>query len=178
MTDTDTTVAPTARHDRWTHLNITLHWLIVVLLIAQFFDSEWMGPLFDASNEGKSATGATLILGYTHMILGGLIFLAIALRLWDRQTHGRPAHRSGEPGWASSLARLTHAALYALLFAMPIAGAAAWFTGSETVATLHKWGWTALMIVAALHVVGALAEHFWFRTDVLRRMMPGQGRSS
>lgn len=162
---------------RWTTLNISLHWLIVGLLIAQFVDSEWMNPLFDASREGAAVTSTTLVLGYGHMVVGGLIFAAIALRLWDRIAHGRPPHPTRQPTWVRNLARATHVVLYALLFAMPVAGALAWFTGSEAIATAHGWAWTALMIAAGLHVAGALTNRFWYQNDVLRRMMPGQGRS-
>ena len=178
MSTTNLDSVPEGDNARWTRLNITLHWLIVGLLIAQFFESEWMEKLFDAKLDGEAAGGTTVLLGYSHMIIGGLIFLAIALRLWDRRTQGRPAHPAAKPTWAIRLAGISHAVLYVLLFAMPVGGAAAWFLGSERFAELHKLGWTALMIVAALHVVGALVEHFWFRTDALRRMMPGQGRPS
>ena len=169
---------PVARPARWTRLNVALHWTIIALLIAQFVDSEWMIPLFDASIEAKAVGPATLVLGYAHMVLGRLISLAIALRLWDRAAHGRPPHPEGQPSWAAALADVTHVALYALLFAMPVAGALAWLTGSEMVATPHGWGWAALMIAAALHVAGALTNHFWYGNDVLRRTMPGQDRAS
>ena len=35
-----------------------------------------------------------------------------------------------------------------------------------------------LMAFVALHIAGALANHFWFKTDVLRRILPGQGRKT
>lgn len=173
-----TTHAPATSPIRWTRLNISLHWTIVGLLIAQFIDSEWMNPLFDASLDGTAVSASTTLLGYAHMTGGGLILLAIAVRLWDRVAHGRPVPSDDEPNWAKGLARSTHSILYALLFAMPVAGALAWFTGSETIATAHGWAWTALMVAAGLHVTGALTNHFWYGNDVLRRMMPGQGRTS
>lgn len=178
MASIDTATRTAAVPSRWTTLNISLHWLIVGLLVAQFVDSEWVNPLFDASLDGTAVDTATTVLGYAHMILGGLIFAAIALRLRDRIAHGRPPHPTGQPNWANALARITHAMLYGLLFAMPVAGALAWFTGSDAVATVHGWAWTALMVAAALHVAGALTSQFWYRNDVLGRMMPGQGRAS
>ena len=173
-----TTASASPAPVRWTSLNITLHWTIVALLVVQFFDSDWMNTLFDQSRKAGHSSGPNLVVGYLHMIVGGLIFLAAGVRLWDHFLHGRPPHDRDQPNWAAMLARATHAALYAILLAMPIAGALAWFSGSDVIAQLHGLAWTALMVVAGLHVVGALANHLWFRNDVLRSMMPGQGRHS
>ncbi|MDA8870881.1 cytochrome b/b6 domain-containing protein [Rhizobiaceae bacterium] len=163
---------------RWTTLNITLHWTILALLLLQFIDSEWMPELFDQSRDGTASDLLTLVMGYGHMVIGALIFLAITVRLWDRRVHGRPAHSMSEPNWATTLAKVTHVALYAILLSMPLAGAAAWLTGSDWIAEVHGYAWTALMVFAALHITGALVNHFHFKNDVLRRMMPGQGRET
>ncbi len=175
---------PTARSrefdqpDRWTSLNIMLHWLIVVLVALQFLDGGWMSELFDAGAKGAATDGTTTALGYLHVATGLAVFLAISIRLWDRRSNGRPPHPQGEPNWAASLARVTHVLLYALLLGMPVAGVLAWSTGNETLAELHSYASTALLVVLALHVSGAFANHFWFRTDVLRRMLPGAGRKA
>lgn len=104
------------------------------------------------------------------------MFIAIGARIWDRRTHGRPPHPSGEPGWAAKLATVTQTLLYATLLAMPVAGLIAWLTGNEQIGDLHALASELLIALLVLHVAGALANHFWFKTDVLRRMMPGQGR--
>ena len=163
---------------RWTSLNIWLHWLIVGLLIVQFLIGDNMAAFFDATSKGEPAGGLTARLGYFHMLIGATIFVAIAIRLWDRFAHGRPPHPAGEPNWAVNLARVTWFGLYALLLSMPLAGALAWWTGSGTVAILHGWAATALLVLVALHVAGALANQFWFKTDALKRIMPGQGRAA
>lgn len=163
--------------DRWTNLSIWLHWLIVVLLIAQFAEGEWMGDLFNASQE-HPADGTAVLFGYTHMVIGGIILLAAIVRLWDRFAHGRPPYSADEPGWARGLAKAIHIGLYGLLIAMPVVGAAAWFSGSEILGEVHETAWSVLLVLAAIHVVGALVHHFWFRTDVLRNMLPGHGRTA
>ena len=165
-------------HDRWTSLSIALHWTIVALLVVQFIDHEWMVDLFDASNEGRDVASLTRVLGYTHIAAGLAILIAAAIRLWDRFAHGRPAHSSDEPNWAQALAKATHVLLYTLLLSMPVAGLAAWILGSEWIATIHLYAWKVLLVTVALHVAGALANHFWFKNDVLRRIMPGQRRRS
>ncbi|WMS41913.1 cytochrome b/b6 domain-containing protein [Acuticoccus sp. MNP-M23] len=165
-----------ATHERWTSLSIWLHWLIVLLLLAQFAEGEFMGDLFDKGAAGVSEM--TALLGYVHIGVGAIIFLAAAVRLWDRFAHGRPAAPEGEPNWAKTLARISHALLYAILLAMPVAGFVAWFFGSELLAELHKWAWDALMVIAGIHVLGALVNQFWFKTGVLTRILPGHGRST
>ena len=163
--------------ERWTSLSIAMHWLIVALLVAQFIEGEWMVDLFDSGPESLPDS-TTVVLGYTHMIVGSLILLAALVRLWDRFAHGRPTRPSGEPGWARALSRVVHAALYTLLVAMPIVGAVAWFTGNDTLGEVHTWAWTALMVLAGTHVLGALVNQFWFKTGVLRRILPGHGRAA
>lgn len=164
---------------RWTSLNIGLHWLIAGLIVVQAIDAQWIPALFDASVEGKAVGGVAFTMGWMHMLTGGLIFLAIALRLWDRFAHGRPPYPADEPNWAQRIAKASHGGLYALLLAMPVAGLATWITKSETIASVHTWAWSALLTLIGLHVAGTLANRYWFhsRTDVLRRMMPGQGRN-
>lgn len=172
------TVDPTTsvQPERWTNLNIWLHWIILGLLVVQWIIGEWMVDFFDAGLGEGQANTLTVALGYLHIATGATIFVAIAVRLWDRFAHGRPAYPDGEPNWAGGLAKLTHFGLYAVLLAMPLAGAYAWLFGSEQVATWHEWGWTALLVLAGVHVAGVLANQFWFKTDVLRRMVPGRGR--
>mgnify|MGYP005993838291 CR=1 FL=1 len=102
-----------------------------------------------------------------------LVLIAAAIRLADRFTHGRPPLDADEPQWAAMLARMTHVLLYALLFAMPILGLTAWFTGNDAIAGYHAFLWNPLLAVIALHVLGALTQHFWFRSPALKRMIPG-----
>jgi len=169
-----TTQAP----ERWTRLNIALHWLIVVLVSVQFFIGEWMVAFFDGGLEGKTMDGSTVTFGYLHIVIGLSILIAALLRLWDRFTHGRPDHAEKEPNWAVKLAKVSHFALYLFLLAMPIAGLTAWLLGSERMGDLHSLASSVLLGIIALHVTGALANHFWFKTDALRNMMPGRGRAS
>lgn len=47
---------------------------------------------------------------------------------------------------------------------MPLAGSAVVFLSSERVARVHFTLWTVRLMLAVLHIAGALAEHFWFRS--------------
>lgn len=175
----DTEVAPTAPAvERWTRHHIWLHWLAALLIAAQFVSGQWMPALFAARVEspgaGEGASGSWF--APLHIALGVTVFVLTAARLRDRLVHGRPPHPSGEPGWARRLARIVQVSLYALVLAMPIAGLVAWFGANESLAALHSLAAKLLLALLALHVAGALANHYWFGTDVLRRMLPGHGR--
>ena len=54
---------------------------------------------------------------------------------------------------------------------MPITGALAWWLDLEPMRNLHSIGENVIMAVVGLHIVGALYQHFWATTDVLRRML-------
>ncbi|KQT87136.1 cytochrome b/b6 domain-containing protein [Aurantimonas sp. Leaf443] len=154
----------------WSRLSILLHWLVVVLIVVQSVAADSMEALFDATYEGGPLSGLDRALGWTHIVCGSAILAAMAARLADRLLVGRPPHDAGDPALAVRLARVTHALLYALLLAMPVLGLLAWITGEEAFADLHTLLWTPLLVLVALHVAGALAQQFWFRTDALRRM--------
>lgn len=174
----DTISKKTQAPKRWTSFNITLHWLIVGLVAVQYLIGGWMIDFFDGGLEGTALNGSTVVLGYLHTVIGLSILVAVSLRLWDRFTHGRPEHSGGEPNWAVKLAKVSHIALYFLLLAMPIAGLTAWLLGNEWLGDQHVLASDILLGIIALHVAGALANHFWFKTDALRNMMPGRGRTS
>lgn len=163
--------------NRWTRLNIYLHWLIVALIVIQYFIGESMVALFDAGIEGKAINGTTQWTGYLHLVVGLSILFAASIRLWDRFAHGRPVHSEREPNWAVRLSRITHFTLYALLLAMPVAGLTAFLLGNEWLGDQHVLASKVLLGVISLHVAGALTNHFWFKTDALRNMLPGRARS-
>ncbi|MEC5324771.1 cytochrome b [Aurantimonas sp. A3-2-R12] len=157
----------------WSRLNVAMHWLIVVLIIVQYLESEFMVSLWDGTLEGKAVSSTTTILGWTHIVLGSAILVAASIRLLDRFfIHGRPSHSEGEPDWAMWLAKFTHALLYVVLILMPVVGLTAWFTGNDTLAGYHTVLWTPLLVLIGVHIAGALAQHFVFRSDALRRMVP------
>lgn len=166
-------MSATARPAAWSRLNVFLHWTIVVLIVCQWIQGEFMADFWDATLEGEAPGRLATLLGYSHIVIGTLVLIAAAIRLGDRFTHGRPPLDADEPQWAAMLARVTHVLLYALLFAMPILGLTAWFTGNDAIAGYHAFLWNPLLAVIALHVLGALTQHFWFRSPALKRMIPG-----
>lgn len=74
----------------------------------------------------------------------------------------------------SLVARFPEWTLYILFIAMPVAGAAAYYLGYEGAGDLHADVLRAVLwVVVGLHVLGALADQFYWKTNVLRRMTVG-----
>lgn len=157
---------------RWTKLNVTLHWLIVLLIIVQFLESDFMIALWDSVTEGKAITATGRLLGWVHIVVGTSILVAAGLRLLDRLLHGRPERSVRDPGWAVGLSSATHALIYVTLLAIPILGLAAWFTGSDTLAGYHTLLWTPLMVLVGLHLAGVAWQQFVIKSDALHLMAP------
>lgn len=169
-------MSSTMNRMQWTRLNVFLHWLIVLLVLAQLAENEFMNHYWDALQDGTSAGSLTKSLAWTHVVAGVLILIAALIRIGDRFIAGRPAYADKTPKWAVAVSKLTHWLLFAILLAMPSLGLLAWLTGNDQYAQYHTFLWTPLLILIAIHILGALAEHFVFHTDALRRMRPMTGR--
>lgn len=162
--------APIRDKNSWTPLSVVLHWTIVVLLVLQFLEGEYMIGLWNATIEGGPLATLTQVLGWVHIVTGSAILAAALARLVDRLVNGRPPYPTGEPTWAKFLAKVTHVAIYTILVAMPALGLAAWVSGVDGIAQLHTLLWTPLLVLIGVHVAGALVQHFHFKSDVLRRI--------
>jgi cytochrome b561 len=164
-----------------------LHWLIVVLLVAQFIFA-WTMP-----HIGRNTPITNLIsLHFTF----GVIILAVALvRLLWRLGHGEPELEGDMPPWQITTARIVHWLLYTLLLVVPVLG---WINASwrnmpvamfglelpKLIATRAPgWQWTgdvhgllanyAMLALVGLHVLAGLYHYFIRRDGVLQRMLPG-----
>ncbi len=174
-------------HSRYSSLSITLHWAMLLLLIAVYACMELRGyyPKGSDFREG---------LKMWHFMFGLTILLLVLIRVVARVTGGTPPIIPDPPAWQTLIARLTHLALYAFMIAMPIAG---WvilsasgktipFYGldlpalvgpdkafAEQVKELHETVATIGYFLVGLHAVAALFHHYIVKDDTLRRMMPG-----
>jgi cytochrome b561 len=126
----------------------------------------------------------------------GLTLLSLALiRTLVRSRRGAPPLEPNLPGWQRRAAYASHAALYALIVLVPLAG---WIATSSCCAPVNLF-WTVpltfpapdgedfaaavfrahfalvfvLALVAAVHIGAALHHHFIRRDNTLRRMLPG-----
>ncbi|HEX8755031.1 MAG TPA: cytochrome b/b6 domain-containing protein, partial [Steroidobacteraceae bacterium] len=177
--------------ERWGSLSQLLHWIIVALIALQ---------------AALGLTGLLLPLGMQklavlarHKSIGITILGLAALRLLWRWLNPTPPLPSNLRPHERFLAHFTHAALYILLFAMPLTGwimssargfPVSWFNmaqlpdlvpKSETLygamVTTHAALAIALALVVALHIAGALKHHFVLKDDTLRRMLPSAARA-
>jgi cytochrome b561 len=174
--------------DRYTTVAIVLHWLIALLVVAQF------GLGWGMQEIGKNPPGPRAEAFNLHKSLGLTIFALMALRLAWRARHPAPA-LPPMPGWQAVLAKCTHALLYVALVAMPLAGyLGSEFSGypvrffgltlpgwasarpdvKELMSALHLGLSWALAAAVATHLAGVAKHIFIDRDNLLGRM--GVGR--
>jgi cytochrome b561 len=164
----------------------TLHWLIVALLVVQYL----IGWLMPDIHRGMKP-GAPMAW---HVSIGMLLLVLIVVRFAWRLTHP-VAPESSLPGWQRVSAELMHWLLYLAVFAATVTGwcfasyrgwTMSWFfvvplpmlsdPGSVVARAIGRWHETAewaLLILAGLHVAGALVHLMVWRDRVMHRMLPG-----
>ena len=146
-----------------------LHWTTVGLLLVQYLLLDGMGRPFRQLMESGSPSYDLLVI--LHIAVGLSVLACAAARLVLRARHGAPTPPEGEPKWARTLGRITHGALYVLLFALPLSGFIAWFGAVGPAAGAHETMTTLLLVVAGLHVGGVAVHQFVWRTGLLARMI-------
>jgi cytochrome b561 len=152
-------------------LQVTLHWLIVLLIGINYFISDAMARAIDVRLEGGAVTATA---PWIHVYTGIGVLVLVLLRLGVRAFRGTPEHPDTAPAWTAQLANLSHWLLYGLLIVVPVLGLLAWFGGVAPAGDWHVIAMNALLILAGLHAVAALAHHYLLKDDVLRRMMRPQ----
>lgn len=170
----------------------TLHWLIVALIVVQvttafLADDMPFGP-------HKAA-----MLG-RHKSFGMTILMLMVLRLGWRFANPSPRLPAATKPYERGLAKITHYALYAILFAMPLSGwvlsaaknfPVSWFhlftwpnpvapdaDLAEGMEELHETLAIVLGVTVTLHILAALRHHFLLKDDVLKRMLPARKGTS
>ena len=176
---------------RYTGTAIVLHWLLALMIVGAFGVGLYMNEL--------PVSPTRLKLFSWHKWAGVTILALSGLRLLWRLAHRPPAHLP-MPAWQAQAVRITHGLLYALFFAVPLAGWAyssaagfpvVWFgvlplpdfvpvdkALAETFKSLHgnlAWG---LAIAVGLHVAGVAKHHWIDRDGLINRMRPGRRRAA
>ena len=167
----------------------TLHWVIVGLILIQFT----LAMIADDLPNGLEK----LITLARHKSVGitilGLAILRLGWRFIDR-----PPPLPPMPRWQAYAARFSHAALYALLFAMPLTGwmmssasnyPVSWFSLvqlpdlvapdpalKELLHEIHETLSKILIAFVSLHFLAVLKHQFFSRDGLLFRMLPWQLR--
>lgn len=160
----------------YSSVQIGLHWAVVVLVAFQFVAHDGMEDSWRAVERGEAAPDGAVPMAYLHIAAGVTVLLLMLARLYLRATRGVPAPPSDDPLPMRIVADLIHWGIYALLIALPLTGATAWFLGVEAAAEVHEFLKDLLLYAIVLHVAGALFQHFVRRSDVLMRILRPQRR--
>jgi cytochrome b561 len=184
----ESTAAEGARFDQ---TSIALHWLTVLLIMAQFM-SAW---LRDAVDHETSFAMALLTM---HRTTGLLTWIVVVARLvWRRYFADLPPFPQSMQKLQQSIAKANEYGLYALLFTQPITGLGnvlfhgrpftlliwevpALLEANPAIRSLfvrvHEFGAKALVVLVGLHVGAALFHGLVLRDGVLQRMLPWTSR--
>lgn len=151
-----------------------LHWLTALLVFFNLLLPDGMNAWNRSMRLNGSATADQIASANIHAWAGIAILVAVALRLLLRATQGVPAASSDEPPLLKAAAGIAHGLLYLLLLAMPLSGMAAYYLGISTAGSVHAEILKVILwAVIGLHVLGALAHQFYWKSDRLRRMTVG-----
>lgn len=163
-----------------------LHWLTAALVLLAFI----YGP--GGSEERVYAT-ARDFERQLHETLGLCVLTLVVVRILWRAADKQP-ESPAVPRWMRLTAWVVQAALYVLLFAVPLTAiGGAWLEGhaltllggavvpplvskshalGANLAELHTWLGDAILWVAGAHAAAGLFHHFVLKDDVLRAMLP------
>ena len=156
----------------YSRTQITLHWVVMVLVALQFLLHDGIADAYDVAEETGQYAMSVPVIG--HIAGGGLILLLACWRLILRHDRGTPPPPEGEPAAFRKAGHLAHLAFYALLIALPVTGALAWGGRQDAAAEAHEVLKTLLLLLILAHI-GAVAMHqLVWKTGILRRMMRAQ----
>lgn len=147
---------------------LALHWIIALLVLFQIVMHDEIVRLWSGRMDGSLPNAAT---PNVHVAVGFLILALVVWRLVLRLTRGVPVLPASEHPVLKLAASGTHILFYVLLIGMPLSGATAWILGIAPAAQAHSIAEKLLIPLIALHALAALAQHFLFKTDVLKRML-------
>jgi len=172
--------------ERWGAVSIILHWLTALVVPGLFVMGLWMTDLTYYDRWYHKAPDI-------HKSVGVLLFFATLGRWVWTLFSPRPNELSSHTPWERPLARLTHVALYLLLFGVMLSGyfistadgrpveIFGWFAipatisgidGQEDIAgAIHLTLAISLIALVVLHAAAALKHHFLDRDRTLTRML-------
>ena len=167
----------------------TLHWLVVALLVIQFT----LGKIAENLPLGPDKLGTLA----RHKSVGITILTLAVLRLAWR-SFNPPPPLPPMPRWQALAAHVSHTALYALLFAMPLTGwmmssasnyPVSWFgliqlpdlvapdaDLKQMLRDTHGLLSNVLATLVGVHLLAALKHQFHDRDGLMFRMLPWRPR--
>jgi cytochrome b561 len=174
----------------YTRVAQLLHWLLALAIVLTFSFGLYMVELPFSPQRLKQYNW--------HKWAGMTILLISAVRLLWRLTHPAPALQAGISKWQRIASGGTHALMYVLFFAIPLAG---WTYSSalgfpivlygliempdlvsrdtelaKTLKLIHQYLAYSLAALVVLHVGAALHHHLVLKDGLLARMGLGMGK--
>jgi len=154
-------------------LQIALHWLVAAIVLFLFITGDNTTHVFFAGLNGRTSDASWAWIPI-HIVAGLAILGAMIWRLALRRRFGAPEAPASEPAPLRLLAGAVHVGLYLDMIGAAIVGLLVYFW-YPSLAGLHELlGRFVLIVLVALHVAGALWHHFYWRSDVLTRMLRPQ----
>jgi cytochrome b561 len=151
-------------------MQVALHWIVVVLVAFQFLAHDAIEASWRAWIRDDASPADATVLTYMHIGTGLLVLVLALVRIWLRITRGAPPPPADEPRILQWSGEAVHGLIYLLLIVLPVSGGVAWFFGLERVGDAHEFLQKVLLGAIALHIAGALFQHFVRRSQVLMRM--------
>ena len=162
---------------------VIVHWLTVLLVVLAWY-------LGDNLAEATDNSKATLAGYFLHIFVGSAIFLLTLSQLYFRRKDGRPSSLPDKPMY-KIIAKYVHYLLYGVLTVLPISGVMIILTSKVGAALLggdanllpkedgfknvfahavHEQLVTVLIVLASLHILGAIKHHFIMKDGLMSRM--------
>ncbi|MCB0101270.1 MAG: cytochrome b/b6 domain-containing protein [Anaerolineales bacterium] len=170
---------------RYHPVQVTLHWLVVLLVVAAFVIGKSMSGL--SNDAGKLAPLAL------HMSVGIFTLVVIVTRFITRMKLPKPEHATAGNAFFDWVGKVVHYALYLLVFLTAVSGMSLSmqaglvpivFGGSGaslpadffefTARMMHGFIVPALLLLVILHVGAALYHQFMLKDNLLARMWYGK----
>lgn len=172
--------------NRYGLVSVLLHWVMAVIVIGLLVLGLYMVSLPIGLQKLK-------LFGW-HKAFGILILMLVSLRLGWRLSSTQPVLPAHMRHMERLAATTAHIALYFCMIAMPITG---WLMSSaaelpvsffglfvlpdlvspnvvlrDMLATIHQCLAYSLIVLICLHIAAALQHHFYYKDDILTRMLP------
>lgn len=182
--------------DGYTRVAILLHWVIALLIIGQIIGGFWMTDAIKNPDQQKIAIQTYQL----HKSFGICVLLLSLFRLYWRLSHPAPDFPSHLASYEKMAARFVHYSFYFLIIAIPMSGWLMVSTSplgyptsffwlfdwphiqlpfdydKELISGFSREGHEILAIITilliGLHIAGAMKHQFFYRDNVLARMLP------
>jgi len=155
-----------AHPEKFSKLQIVLHWLMFLLFLASFVSHDAIKDSYRAFvREGVT----DLTVGTRVHVIVGIVLLALAvLRIVMRFVRPAPAEMGS--GAQALLAKAVKLGLYVVMIMIPVSGLAVWFAGIRDAGEVHEVLFTVGLGLVGLHILGALVHQFVFKDNLMARM--------